>query len=67
MFADTDQLGVENTFLQIADDDLLQVDGEGAHEVLHQIMRQGAAGVHFFQGHGNSLSLKSSDDDRQAS
>ena len=66
MFAGTNEFGIKNAFLQIGDDDLLQVNGKGAHEILHQVMGQRPAGMHFLQGHGNGLRLKTTDHDRQA-
>ena len=54
------------SFLEVADDDLLEIYIERAHEVFHEIVRKRPAGVHFFEGHGNSLGLKAADDYRQA-
>ena len=55
----------KNTFLQVVDNDLMKVNIESQHEVLHQVMCQRAAGAHPFQCHGNGLGFKSTDHNRE--
>jgi len=66
MLADTYQLGVEDTLLQIAYDDLLQVDSKGAHEIFHKVVRERRLGA-FFPMPRQLPGLQTPDNDRQAS
>ena len=51
---------LSDLFLQIGDDDLLQLYVEGQHKVLHQVVGEGAAGLYMLQHHRNGLRFKPS-------
>jgi hypothetical protein len=43
----------------------MQVNAKAGHEILHQVMGEGSAGLHFFQGNCNSLRFETSNNNGQ--
>ena len=58
MLAYAKKFGIEDTFLEVAYDDLLEINVECIHEILHQVVSERPAGVHLFKSHRDGLGFK---------